>query len=158
MKKGVMAILTTLAGGAAGAGAATRVWKKKYDEAGDVFHKMLEFYNIQNQWLILKQEGKSLAEFFKRNEYRTVAIYGMKELGERLYDELKDTEIKVEYAIDKNADQIYAEVDVVSPDDELKQVDVIVVTAPHYFDEIEEMLAEKVDYPVVSIEDVIYEL
>ena len=82
----------------------------------------------------------------------------MKELGERLYDELKDSDIKVLYAIDKNADAIYAEVDVLTPDDDLPEVDLIVVTPVHYFDEIEEMLADKVDCPVISIEDVVYEV
>lgn len=82
----------------------------------------------------------------------------MKELGERLYAELKDSEIQVKYIIDKNADTIYADIDVVEPENILEDVDVIVVTAIHYFDEIEMMLGEKVDYPVISLEDVIYEV
>ena len=90
--------------------------------------------------------------------FRSVAIYGMKELGERLYDELENSGIEVCYIIDKNADSIYADVDVITPDDDLKPVDVIVVTAIYYFDEIEEMLSEKVDYPVISLEDILYEV
>ena len=62
------------------------------------------------------------------------------------------------YAIDKNADMIYANVDVVTPDDELEPVDVIVVTAIYYFDEIEEDLSEKVDCPIISLEDILYEI
>lgn len=134
------------------------MWKKRCRAADDWVEKLKEFYNILNQWLILKQEGKSLAEYFEQNHYKTVAIYGMKELGERLYDELKDSDIQVKYAIDRNADQIYAEVDVVTPDDGLAEVDVVVVTALHYYDEIEGMIADKVDCPVVSIEDVVYEI
>ena len=48
--------------------------------------------------------------------------------------------------------------DVLTPDDDLPEVDLIVVTPVHYFDEIEEMLADKVDCPVISIEDVVYEV
>ena len=48
--------------------------------------------------------------------------------------------------------------DVVTPEDFLEEVDVIVVTAIHYFDEIESMLGEKVDYPIISLEDIIYEI
>ena len=40
----------------------------------------------------------------------------------------------------------------------LAPVDVIVVTAISYFDEIEEKLSERVDCPVVSLEDIVYEL
>ena len=103
----------------------------------------LPIYNTLNQWLKLRQEGRSLVEYFEKNEYKTVAIYGMKELGERLYDELSGSNIEVLYAIDKRADRIYANVDIVTPEEEL-------------FDDIEEVLASKVDYPIISIEDVVY--
>ena len=143
MKKGVTTLLAALTGGIVGAGTATNLWKRK-------------FYNTLNQWLKLRQEGRSLVEYFEKNEYKTVAIYGMKELGERLYDELSGSNIEVLYAIDKRADRIYANVDIVTPEEELLEVDVIVVTAIHYFDDIEEVLASKVDYPIISIEDVVY--
>ena len=85
-----------------------------------------------DQWLRIRQEGKTLVDFFEKNDYKTVAIYGMKELGERLYDELENSGITVKYIIDKNADTIYADVDVLTPDDELEPVDVVVVTAIYY--------------------------
>ena len=96
--------------------------------------------------------------YFEKNNYKTVAIYGMKELGERLYDELKDSDVAVKYFIDKNAGELYADVDILTPDDELEPVDAIVVTATYYFDDIEETLGEKVEYPIVSLEDIIYEV
>ena len=120
--------------------------------------KVHELYMAFDQWLRIRQEGKTLIEYFKRNDYKTVAIYGMKELGEHLYDELNGSDITVRYAIDKNADSIYADVDVVTPDDELEPVDVIVVTAIYYFDEIEENLSGKVDCPIISLEDILYEI
>lgn len=158
MKKAVTTLLAALAGGAAGAGAVSGVWKEKCAKSDDWVGKLVEFYNILNNWLMLKQEGKSLVEYFEKNQYKTIAIYGMKELGERLCDELKSSNVKVAYAVDKNADSIYADIDVITPDDDLPKVDVIVVTAVHYFDEIEEMLEEKVDCPIVSIEDIVYEV
>lgn len=162
MKKGIGKVVSTLVGVAAGAAAGgaaagTRLSKKiKNLEEGHL--KVHELYMAFDQWLRIRQEGKTLVEYFKQNDYKTVAIYGMKELGERLYDELDGSGITVKYIIDKNADSIYADVDVVTPDDVLEPVDVIVVTAIYYFDEIEEMLSEKVDYPVVSLEDILYEV
>lgn len=158
MKKGVVSVVSMLAGAAIGAGAIETVQKPKVIKKAEHTQKMTEFYQVLVEWLRIKQEGKSLTDFFTRNEYKTVAIYGMKELGERLYDELKDSEIEVRYVIDKNKDSVYADVDVVTPDDTLEAVDVIVVTAIHYFDEIEEALSVKVDCPIVSLEDVIYEI
>lgn len=162
MKRGSGRVLSTLAGIVAGAAAggiaAGSASSKKIKELMDGHAKVHELYMAFDQWLRIRQEGKTLVDFFERNHYKTVAIYGMKELGERLYDELEGTGVTVKYIIDRNADTIYADVDVVTPDDELEPVDVIVVTAIYYFDEIESMLSEKVDYPVVSLEDILYEV
>lgn len=162
MKKGFGKIILNVLGvgmGAVAGGAAVRhASVKKMDVMQEGGAKLHRLYMCFDQWLRLRQEGKNLAEYFKREEYRTVAIYGMKELGERLYDELDGTGISVQYIIDKNADQIYADVEVKTPDEELDQVDAIVVTAVFYFDEIEEMLSEKVDCSVLSLEDILYEI
>lgn len=158
MKKLTIAGLSALLGASAGAVAVSSVQRPKTIQKADHTRKMTEFYRLLIEWLRIKQEGKSLVSFFIQNDYKTVAIYGMKELGERLYDELKNSEIAVKYVIDQNADAIYADVDVVAPEDSLEDVDVVVVTAIHYFEEIESMLGEKVDYPIISLEDIIYEI
>lgn len=162
MKKGLSGAFSTIAGIAVGAVAggvaAGKVSTKKVNELLEGHKKVHELYMAFDQWLRIRQEGKTLVEYFKKNNYKTVAIYGMKELGERLYDELENTNIEVRYIIDKNADMIYADVDVVTPDDVLEPVDVIVVTAIYYFDEIEENLSDKVDCPIVSLEDILYEI
>ena len=100
-----------------GAVAVGTMQKPKTVRRADHTQKMTEFYRILIEWLRIRQEGKSLVSYFIQNGYKTVAIYGMKELGERLYDELKDSEISVKYVIDKNADAIYVDVDVVTPED-----------------------------------------
>lgn len=162
MKKGFGKVISTLTsavvGAVAGGVAAKSVSSKKIKQMKESGAKLYELYMAFDQWLQIHQKGKTLVEYFEQNKYKTIAIYGMKELGERLYDELKGSNIKVNYIIDKNADQIYADVDVITPDKKLEPVDAIVVTAIFYFDEIEEMLSEKVDYPIVSLEDILYEV
>ena len=162
MKKRLNGVFPTLAGMAVGAiagGIAARIAPvKRNEELLEGHKKVHELYMAFDQWLRLRQEGKTLVEYFEKYNYKTVAIYGMKELGERLYDELANTGIEVRYVIDKNADSIYADVDVVTPDNELEPVDVIVVTAIYYFDEIEENLSDKVECPIVSLEDILYEV
>ncbi|MBO5524378.1 MAG: hypothetical protein J5986_12005, partial [Roseburia sp.] len=61
------------------------------------------------------------------------------------------------YAIDKNSNQISADVSIVSVDDYLEEVDAIVVTAISFFDEIEETLSTKLHCPILSLEDIIYD-
>lgn len=162
MKKNIKTIMKVLAGGITGAivSSATiaNILNKKIITKNKGIEKIGSYYHIFNQWLCIRQSGRTVAEYFKENGYATVAIYGMKEFGERLYEELSDAGISVKYAIDKNAKYIFTDIDVVEPSDELEPVDVIIVTATFYFNEIEDMLSEKVECPIVSLEDIIYKL
>ena len=158
MRKRGLPIIAGAAGGILGAAIADHLKKKKVNAIEETSEKRREFYHVLVQWLALKQKGRSLAEYFEKNNYKTVAIYGMKELGERLYDELQDTDIAVKYIIDKNAGQIICDIDVVAPEDTLENVDVVVVTAIHYFDEIEKELSKSMTCPIVSLEDVVYDM
>lgn len=72
--------------------------------------------------------------------------------------ELKDTKIQVLYGIDQNAKDVYVDIDILTMDDEFPCVDAVVVTAITYFDEIEEKLLGKVECPVISLEDILYEV
>jgi len=159
MKKGSVAVLSALFGAVAGAAGNNVLSQKKIDQKAEKVDKFKSYYNMLNQWLLLKQEGKSLEKYFEENGYKTIAIYGMGEMGNRLYDELKNSKVvEVKYAIDKNASSTYSELDVIDVDDEMDEVDAVVVSAIFAFDEIEEDLGAKVDCPVVSLEDVVYEV
>ena len=120
--------------------------------------KFKGFYLVLIRWLRVHQEGRALEYYFKNNKVNSIAIYGMKELGEALLDELKDSEIDVRYGIDRDADNIYVALDVYTPDEELEEVDMIVVTAIHYFDEIERCLRSSTNARIVSLEDVLWEV
>lgn len=159
MKKGTAAVFGTLLGAVAGAAGLGYLGNKQVAQKAEKVDKFKGYYNMLNQWLILKQEGKNLAEYFDTNGYKSIAIYGMGEMGNRLYDELKGTDIEVIYAVDKNAASTYSELDVIDPDEcDYEEVDCIVVTATFAFDEIEGKLEELVDFPIISLEDVVYEI
>jgi len=158
MKKGMIAALSAMAGVVAGA---TGVWKIKgkseiqFKEYAD---KHLAILLLFNQWMITKQEGKSIVTYFKKNGYQEIAVYGMSYVGERLLDELRESDVKVKYAIDKNADNIYVDMDVVMPGEQFEKVDAVVVTSNYYFEEIEESLGKKMDCPILNLEDILYEI
>lgn len=158
MKKPVISILSTLAGAALGAGAVGKVSLDKTKKVQLMSDKHLALFLMMNQWVKVKQEGKSLAVYFETNGYKKIAIYGMSYAGETLVDELKNTGITVAYGIDKRADSLYTDLDIVTMEDDLGDVDAIVVTAITFFDEIEEQLLEKIDCPILSLEDILYEV
>lgn len=158
MKKGSVAILSMLAGAVAGVASAGTYQGKVIKTKQGKVDKFKSYYNMLNQWLMLKQEGKNLETYFNDMNYKTIAIYGMGEMGNRLYDELKDSSVKVLYAIDKEAGSTYSEIDVYEVEDSLPEVDAVVVTAIFAYEEIEDVLSEKVDCDIVSLEDIVFEV
>ena len=162
MKKGAVGVLSLLAGAVGGAiGGAVSVGRTtgaKVQEMQNLADKHLELFLMMNQWVKVKQEGKSLASYFEKNGYKKVAIYGMSYAGETLLDELKNTDIQLAYGIDRKANRIYSDIDVYTMDDALEEVDAVVVTAISFFDQIEEALSEKVNCPIISLEDILYEV
>lgn len=119
--------------------------------------KYIDHFQLLNHWLEIKNEGKSAAVYFEEMGYKHIAIYGMAELGNRLCEDLANSSICIDYGIDKDVCCCIARIDeVYSPEDELPEVDVIVVTPYSVFEEIKDSLKEKVKCPIISLEDIIW--
>lgn len=157
-KKVVSALATAAIGGAIGVGVTGKIMGDKVNLWHQYSDKHLALYKMMVQWVRVKQEGKSLSSYLMEKEYNKIAIYGMSFAGEALIDELKGSGIEIAYAIDKNADNLYSEVEIITMDDFLEEVDAIIVTAITFFEEIEEKLNEKVSCPIISLEDILYEI
>ena len=82
----------------------------------------------------------------------------MSYVGECLLKELKDTQTVVKYGIDQRSDELYSEVSIYSPDDNLEDVDAIIVTSIFFVDEIREKLSLKVSCPIISLENILNEI
>ena len=158
MKKGVIAVLSAAVGAGATAAALQTKRVQAVEEKKALSDKHLKMFKMMDRWVGIKQEGKNLAEYFAENGYQRIIVYGMHYAGERLVEELKNTNIQVVCGIDKNAQSILADVDVITKEDRIPEADVVVVTAISFFEEIESELRDKVDCPIISLEDVVYEL
>ena len=106
-------------------------------------------------WLRQKQANGQIQDFFLRNNFMEIAIYGMDYLGEYLLQDLQETRIIVKYAIDKNADKIVCGIKTVKPDAELERVDAIIVSAVYHFEDIRKLISSKIDCPIISLDDVL---
>ena len=157
MKKGTIGILSALAGALVGTIGGSIIIEKGLGKTDyqQLANKHLAIMELYDQWVKTKQEKKSVTDYFHNHNIKSVAIYGMSFVGQRLYEELKDSDIKVSYSIDKNAASIYADIDILDPNDVLPQTDAIVVTAVYFYNEIEEMLSKKTDIPIISLEDIV---
>lgn len=158
MKKSIVSILSAVSGAVVGACVMQKTAEKKISETRKFSEKHLALYQMMNQWVRLKQEGKNLAYFFEKNGYGKIAIYGMSYAGETLMRELNGTVVQVAYGIDKNAAQIYTDINIFTLEDDLLTVDAVVVTAITFFDELKEKLQKKMECPIISLEDILYEI
>lgn len=158
MNKAVLSIISSVVGGAVGAGVVGKKTGETVNRVQSMSDKHLALFLMMNRWVKVKQEGKNLASYFEEKGYSKVAIYGMSYAGQTLLNELRETDIKVAYGIDKKADGIYADIDIVTMEQDFDEVDVIVVTAVAFFEEIRKQLEEKAACPIISLEDVLYEV
>lgn len=110
-------------------------------------------YNIATRLLSEIQNGDKIGERIKQNNFLNVAVYGMGPIGRFLVKELLKDKIHVSYAIDQNAELIYADIPVYNIEDVLTQVDAVIVTVTYYYDHIKNILENRVQCPIVSVED-----
>jgi len=157
MNKWLIGILSFVIGTGMGALNISRTLEDKINENKKMSDKHFELYLMMNQWVKVKQQRKNLSSYFIKNGYNRIAIYGMSYAGETLVEEFKGTDVNVVYGIDREADIIFSDIKVVSPDEFLEAVDAVVVTSIAYFKEISCGLQEKLECPIISLEDVLYE-
>lgn len=158
MKKGIIGVISTFAGTAAGILGTKQIMKKEIDKKQQLSDKHLKLFKMMNQWVRVKQEGKNLAMSLEAKGLYKIAIYGMNYAGETLVEELKGSNINIVYGIDKRAGRLCSEFPIILASDSLEPVDAIIITAITFFDEIEAELSMKVDCPILSLEDLIYEV
>lgn len=124
----------------------------------DLARKNQFIMNLLNQWLVLRQSGRSLIPWFEKHHYEKVVVYGMGMLGRRLIDELADSKIKIVYVIDQKAEQYTGAFPVYASCMENESVDVIVITAVTYYEELASALKTKVQCDIASLEDIFTEM
>ncbi len=119
--------------------------------------KYLTLFRTMSQYVVTKQLNKNLEDFFIERGIKTIAIYGMSHIGQRVIDDLENSNVRVLYGIDKRANKLTYDMDIYNPEDEFPDVDAIVVTA-YDFDEIAELLNGKVNCQILAFDEIIFNL
>lgn len=157
--KVLLRIIISFAAGALFAGICVyKNFNKLYHRMKDMSDKHFALYQLMTEWVKVRQEGKTISDSLAKRGYKTIAIYGMNYVGMTLLNEIAESDITVAYGIDQKAEDIFVEIDLITPENELKEVDAIIVTPIYYFDEISETLEKKTNIPIVSIEDILLEI
>ncbi len=116
----------------------------------------MRYLDMMNQWLILKQEGKSITSYIRKQGWQTIAIYGMGIYGRHVIRELKGTDCIIKYGVDQKTMDKYDGIEIMKPIEKLPEVDVIVNTVIHDHASIANDLKGKVLCSIVNLEDIIF--
>lgn len=113
---------------------------------------------IFDKWLSLKEKEVSLAQYFERNEISSVAIYGMGRLGKHLLSDLQQSQISVEFVIDKRQEIKNIDLPIYNIEAAPVDVDTVVVALDYEYEKVIRELKEKGFKNVLLIENVIDEM
>ena len=158
MNKIVLGLISTVSGSLISAIKTADFYEKKIDALHRTSDKNFSMFTTMNQWVRVKHQEKNISNFLRKKGYNRIAVYGLGMIGDTLVTELKGTDVKIIYGIDRNSESIYNEFDVRSPESHLDEVDAIIVTPVYYFDEIYENLKHKVSCPIISLDDILFEM
>lgn len=123
--------------------------------------KFKKYYNLLNEWKKQdkKENDNKLERYLKEHNLNKIAIYGMGEIGQRLLEELKDTNIDVICGIDQygNTD---LDMNILEPDDLYEiadSIDGVIVTAIADYEAVKETIGY-INKKIISLEEIIYNL
>jgi len=120
-------------------------------------------FNTMKRWMENRNEGKKISDYFAENKFFHISVYGAGDLGRLFYEEIRNSEIRVDYFVDRNAEALkfIYDIPVILPIDICKQknTDIMVITPVGSYDSIVETLFN--NYPeigTISLKDIMYEM
>lgn len=133
---------------------------EKYSQKNFENERNKKKLDLMCQWIKLKIQGISLMEFFQDRGIQSIAIYGMGEIGQLMYDELAmENEMFIRYAIDQSGRRYVESLPTYCLDRDLPKVDAIVITPVLITDQLEEQIYDALGECVTFVfEELLYEL
>ena len=128
------------------------IFMKRKNESKELY---VSYYRLLEKWMRAREENRNPIEYFYKNHYKNIVIYGLGKMASHLFFDLKDSDVKVIGAIDKGAINKFEEYPVVTIDDDIPKADCIIVTTTYDYENIKEQLVSKVDCPIISLMDII---
>ena len=115
------------------------------------------FRTVHN-WLQLKNRGIFIESYLISKGWNVIAIYGMGYLGECLYEELENTDIKVLYGIDQTAQDYMGVLHVYQITGPLENVDMVIVTFESDLQNTKKYVQNKMKCPVFSLYEILIDM
>lgn len=115
----------------------------------------VSYYRLLEKWMKLKEQGKSVREFFEKNSIKSIIIYGLGKMADHLLEDLKGSDIRIVCAIDKRAIYKYMEFPVIFETDTIPKADCIVITPTYEAIKIKKKLQKRTTNAMITLSDVL---
>lgn len=142
----------------------TVIWKiitkagKTIERKNRLIDKYKLYYCLNNKWISLKESDKRISKYFIHNQIKSIAVYGLGDVGLNFCDEVMRDGIEVKYAFDGDLIRYDSFIPIRKLEDQLDAVDAVIVTIPDEFEAIQNNLKEKFTCPIIAIDEIIYSI
>ena len=103
-------------------------------------------------------DGGSLERYLLNRGVRRIAVYGYNDMGDLIYRCLKGSSIELAYAIDAHGNDKQSWLDILTLQDELPPVDLVIVAPLSDLGNTRETLKEKLSCEVVELSQLVHYL
>ena len=116
-----------------------------------------KYNQLYVKWMFLRNSETFLSEHPKL-QGKTIAIYGMGNLGNILLGEFGLQNRDVKYVVDQNWQCVFADCEMFTVEENLEPVDIMIITPICEYENIVDKLRSKVDCEFISIEVLVNDL
>lgn len=113
---------------------------------------------VLEAWMKIRDEHKQIEKYLLKFGYNEIAIYGLGFMGRHLVEDLRGTSIRIAYIIDRDISAHVEEYETLQLKSELPHVDAIIVTPIGQYKAIKAEIKKYVNYHVLSLAHIIFEL
>jgi len=129
--------------------------------ANNSYYNIKLNYDILYKWMFCDIYGRRIEDELSENNIKTIAIYGMGELGSLLYRKLENSKVRVDCFVDKYSGALHYGVDdieVIRPEGLVnrKGIDLVIITVLKPANQIKmDLKVISEDIEAVSLEDIV---
>lgn len=116
------------------------------------------YFWLCNKWLYIKNHNLSIFSHEKLRDAKRIAVYGLGNIGKRLVEDFECEKREIAFLVDRNARNIFAEVEVFPAGIRLPDADILIVSMISEFEEIRKTEEGCFRGEIISLETIINEL
>ena len=129
---------------------------KTYQQQNELLQQKMKLLEYSNKWLNLNLKGYHIKNYFQDRGIKSIAIYGMGQIGLNLFEELKNSSVETECFIDRFADRLNAPIKIIGLDQNPITCKTIITTVWISEDQLRKDYACLTDeYEIISLFDII---